>query len=284
MTGLPPGNNAPMPKPPPPPDRPRLAFDFGATRPLPAPPSFLEAAAGLGVEFEEGDVEKLGRFLAMLLEANEKALNLTAITEPEAAWEKHILDSLTLMPLLAELPEGAGVLDVGSGGGLPGVPLAVVMPHLRFTLLEATGKKVEYLRAVAAGLGLTNLRVVQGRAETAGQDRGERAASGERTGGHREAYDVVTARAVGRVATLAELTVPFAKVDGGLVLLIKGQKAEEELEEAKEALHQLKAVHAATVDTPTGRVVVLEKGSATPKLYPRADGEPARKPLGIKKS
>jgi 16S rRNA (guanine527-N7)-methyltransferase len=223
----------------------------------------------------------------MLLEANASALNLTGVTEPEAAWERHVLDSLTLLPMVAELPEGARVLDVGSGGGLPGVPLAIVMPHLKFTLLEATGKKVEYLRAVARALGLKNLEVVQGRAETMGHDRGEKGVSGGRVGGFREGFDIVTARAVGRLAVLAELTVPFAKVvqgeePGGLVLLIKGQKAEEELEEAKEALHLLKVVHAATVDTPTGRVIVLEKRSATPKLYPRADGEPARRPLGIK--
>ncbi|HYE61038.1 MAG TPA: 16S rRNA (guanine(527)-N(7))-methyltransferase RsmG [Phycisphaerales bacterium] len=268
-----------MPKPT---DRAPIAFNFAATQPLPAPPEFIDAAAQLGIEFDEGDVDRLGRFLAMLLEANASALNLTAITEPAAAWEKHILDSLTLLPLLAELPEGARVLDVGSGGGLPGVPLAIVMPHLRFTLLEATGKKVEYLRAVGSALSLANMDVVQGRAETVAHDRGEKSGTG-RTGGFREAFDAVTARAVGRVAVLAELTAPFAKV-GGMVFLIKGQKAEEELAEGEGALHELKVVHAATVDTPTGRVVVLEKRSATPKLYPRADGEPARRPLGIKKT
>jgi 16S rRNA (guanine527-N7)-methyltransferase len=169
----------------------------------------------------------------MLLKANE-ALNLTAITDPQEAWTRHILDSLTLLPLLAELPEGAKVIDVGSGGGLPGLPLAIVMPHLSFTLLEATGKKIEFLRAAAAGLGLSNVSVIQDRAEQMGQDRGERNATG-REGGHREAYDAVTARAVGRLAVLAELTVPLAKAEGGLVLLIKGQKADEELTEAAEA-------------------------------------------------
>jgi 16S rRNA (guanine527-N7)-methyltransferase len=275
-------------RPTPAPDRAPIAFNFEAIASMPAPAPFLEAAAGLGIEFEPGDVEKLGRFLAMLLNANEHALNLTAITEPAQAWERHILDSLTLLPLLSEQQEGAWVLDVGSGGGLPGIPLAITMPHLRFTLLEATGKKVEYLRAVIAALQLENVTVLPGRAEKVAHDRGTHAErtsrqSGARIG-HREVYDVVTARAVGRIATLAELTVPFARADGGLVMLIKGQKADEELEEAKEALHQLKAVHAATVNTPTGRIVVLEKRSATPKIYPRADGEPARSPLGVKKS
>jgi 16S rRNA (guanine527-N7)-methyltransferase len=217
----------------------------------------------------------------MLLKAND-AVNLTAVTDAQDAWSKHILDSLTLLPMLADLPEGAKVIDVGSGGGLPGLPVAIVMPHLAFTLLEATGKKVEFLRAAAAALGLKKITVIQGRAEQMGQDRGERSATG-RDGGHREAYDAVTARAVGRLAVLAELTVPFAKAEGGLVLLIKGQKADDELAEAAEALHELKAVHAATVNTPTGRVVVLEKRSATPKMYPRRDGEPAKAPIGARR-
>ncbi len=264
-----------------------LAFDFAKTTPLVAPAPFLAAAEELGVEFEPGDVDRLGRYLAMLLSANESALNLTAITDPDQAWTRHILDSLALLPLLADLADGAKVIDVGTGGGLPGLPLAIVLPHLRFTLLEATGKKIDFLRAAVKSLALQNVTIINDRSERLAHDRGMRSPSGERTGGHREAYDAVTARAVGRLATLAELTVPFAKAvtgeaPGGLILLIKGQKADEELAEAKEALHQLKVVHSDTIDTPTGRVVVLDKRSATPKLYPRKDGEPARSPLGVR--
>jgi 16S rRNA (guanine527-N7)-methyltransferase len=232
-----------------------------------APPAgFLDAAAALGVEFEAGDVERLGRYLSLLLETN-KVHNLTAVTDPEQAWARHILDSLTLIALLAELPEGAAVIDVGSGGGLPGVPLAITMPGLRFTLLEATGKKAEFLRQAAGELGLSNARVVNERAERAGQ-------SPE----HRERYDAAVARAVGPLSVIAELTVPLIKI-GGRCLLIKGQKAEEELAAAKKALHMLHATHAGTVDTPTGRIVVLEKGRKTPAAYPRRDGEPKREPL-----
>ena len=94
------------------------------------------------------------------------------------------------------------------------------------------------------------------------------------------AYDVVMARAVGRLASLAELTVPLCKV-GGRVLLIKGEKADEEVNEAEHALHTLKAVHIGTLVSPTGRIVILEKRSATPRDYPRADGEPTRSPLRV---
>lgn len=251
--------------------------------PLPPAPGFADQAAALGIEFEAGDLERLGLYLALLLETN-KQFNLTAITDPAEAWTRHILDSLTLIPLLAEAPEGGTVIDVGSGGGLPGLPLAITMPHLRFTLLEATGKKVAFLRDAAAALGLANVEVVQGRAEELGQDRGRRveaAGRTEREHSRRESYDVAVARAVGPMAVIAELTVPLVKV-GGQVLLIKGQRAEEELAEAKQALYLLHAHHAGTVDTPTGRVVVLEKARPTPRAYPRKSGEPKRAPLGKK--
>ncbi len=253
--------------------------------PLPAalPPAFEPTAEFLalcdqaGIEFDAGDVDRLGAYLALLLTVNQ-AMNLTAIREPDAGWTKHIFDSLTLLPMLADLPEGSRVIDVGSGGGLPGLPLAITMPGITFTLLEATAKKAAFLRRAAELLELPNTQILHSRAETAGQDRGERTASG-REGGHRERYDAVVARAVGALPVLVELTVPFARV-GGRVLLIKGQRAEEELASADAALRAVHAVHVETIPTPTGRVVVLEKASATPRDYPRADGEPSRRPLG----
>jgi len=260
----------------PPPTPPQQGGGLGSPRPT---PEFLAAAASLGIEFEPGDLERLGRFLGLLLDANTRT-NLTAITDPAEAWVRHILDALTLLPMLAELPEGARVLDIGAGGGVPALPLAIVCPHLDFTLLEATGKKADFLRRTIPALGLRNARVVQARAEAAGQDRGGRQPDGSRSGALREAFDAVTARAVGRLEVVSVLTVPFAK-QGGLVLLVKGRQAEEELAEAAEALRLLGAVHAGTVDTPTGRVVVLEKRILTPRTYPRRDGEPKRAPLGV---
>lgn len=231
------------------------------------PPGFLGACADMGIEFEPGEVEKLGRYLGLMLEVN-KTTNLTAIADPAEAWVKHIQDSLTLIALLADLPDGSGVVDVGSGGGCPGIPLAVCMPHLRFALLEATGKKAAFLESVVEQLELKNVTVLNGRAETFAAFKSP----------HREAYDAAVARAVGPLSVVAELTVPFVKV-GGQALLIKGQKAEAELEAGMGALHTLKVVHAGTVETSTGRIVVLEKRVATPRVYPRRDGEPKRVPL-----
>ncbi len=236
-------------------------------QPLEPPESFAAAARDLGIDFDPGDIASLGRYLGLLLETN-KEFNLTAVEDPSEAWTRHILDSLTLLPLLQDLPDGARVIDVGSGGGLPGIPLAIVLPCLRFALLEATGKKAEFLRRVARDLNLSNVEVLQDRAEHIGQ-----------SGSHREEYDAAVARAVGRLATVAELCVPLARA-GGKVLLIKGQKADEELAEAAKALQLLRVSHSGTLDTPTGRVVVLSKQSPTPGRYPRADGEPKRIPLG----
>lgn len=233
-----------------------------------------------GIVFDDGDVEKLGMYLAILMYTNTR-MNLTAIREETEAWDKHIFDALTLVPLMAELEGDASVVDIGSGGGLPGIPLAIVMPKVWFTLVDATKKKIDYLDQVIDTLGLKNVRAINARAEQLGVDRGERTPDG-RKGAHREHYDVALARGVGQIAMLAELTVPLIKI-GGLVLMTKGQRAEEELETAKAALHLLHTNHAGTIETATGRIVVLEKQRKTPRDYPRRDGEPKRSPLGVKK-
>src|SRR5687767_4200689 len=107
--------------------------------PLEPPELFLQQAAELGIEFEQDDIDRLGRYLALLLDANTR-FNLTAITDPQQVWTRHILDSLTLVPLINSA-NAKRVADIGSGGGLPGIPLAIVMREVRFTLVEATGKK-----------------------------------------------------------------------------------------------------------------------------------------------
>ncbi|MHA7813601.1 MAG: 16S rRNA (guanine(527)-N(7))-methyltransferase RsmG [Phycisphaerales bacterium] len=261
-------------------DRGSLDLGLAAISPAQPPDGWVEKCSEIGIAFEPAELETLARFLAMLLHANTR-MNLTSIRDAEEAWDKHIFDSLTLIPLLAELADGATVIDIGSGGGLPGIPLAIALPNLRFTLMDATKKKCDYLEQAADALGLSNVRVICARAEALGQDRGEKTGAG-RVDAHREHYDVAMARGVGQIPMLAELTVPLVKV-GGLVLMTKGQRADEELASAKQALHMLHAAHAGTVDTPTGRVVVIEKLRRTPRDYPRRDGEPKRSPLGVAK-
>jgi 16S rRNA (guanine527-N7)-methyltransferase len=219
---------------------PRPPLPLPAAPPLAPPPELDARLAELGVTLPPVAVTQLGAFLALLLAMNEH-VNLTAIKEPNEAWSRHVLDALTLAPLLADLPAGARLLDVGSGGGVPGIPLALARPDLHVTLLDATEKKVAFLRAVVAQLGLTNVESVCGRAEDV--DLGA-------------TFDVVMARAVAKLPTLLGWTAPFAK-RGGRLLLIKGERAEIELKEAAKPLRRFRCEHERTVATPTGRILVL---------------------------
>lgn len=233
---------------------------------IPPTPAFARACADYGLELEPGEIERLGRFLALLLHVNQ-TVNLTAIRDPHAAWIQHVFDSLTLLPLLEDLHPRERIIDVGSGGGAPGIPLAITQPHSEVTLLESTGKKAAFLLAACERLRLANARVVPARAETYGRGEG------------RDRFDAAVARALGPLAVAAELTIPLVRV-GGRVLLIKGERAGDELRQATRALTLLKAVHLGSVRTPTGTIVALEKTAPTPAAYPRRDGEPKRMPLG----
>ena len=230
------------------------------------PSSFLESAAELGLEFEPAELDRLGTWLVLLEQANQR-MNLTRITDPESAWHRHVLDSLTLLPVLQSVDAGS-LLDVGSGGGAPGLPLAITLPELTVGLVDSVGKKARFLQETAEALQLDSVRVLNDRAEVL-------AALGSP---EREAWDVVSARAVGRLPVLLELTIPFLK-EGGLLLAIKGQQAATEIEESRGALHALHARVIDTLATPTGTVVVVEKARKTPRRYPRKSGEPGRNPL-----
>lgn len=231
------------------------------------PENFNVLIADLGIEFDEGDLQQLANFLDLLLETN-KQFNLTGIKEPEEAWTKHILDSLSLIPTLVK--EGVQhVVDVGSGGGLPGIPLAITLPDVTFTLVETTRKKALFLSDAVEQLGLDNVTVIAERAENLST----------KDGGFRGIADAVIARAVGPLNVLLELTIPFAKIDG-VVLAIKGERAPIEVEDARKALHVLKAEVESSVRTTTGTVLTIRKKDATPKKYPRLAGEPKRMPIG----
>ncbi|MFW6060917.1 MAG: 16S rRNA (guanine(527)-N(7))-methyltransferase RsmG [Phycisphaeraceae bacterium] len=230
----------------------------------------------LDVALDEAQLERLARYLDLLLEANRR-VNLTAVREPEAAWHRLILDSLTLAPGLEPLGEGAALIDIGSGGGLPGIPLAIARPDLHFTLLEATGKKARFLQQCVDELPLTNAHVLNDRAEHVGQD-----------AAHRQRYELAMARAVGSVAEVLEYALPLVKV-GGRVLAMKGKAGESELAAAGDALSVLGAGEVQVIEAypdepadPAAReliVISVVKDRPTPRAYPRRAGLPRHEPL-----
>jgi 16S rRNA (guanine527-N7)-methyltransferase len=216
-----------------------------------------------------GDAQRaqLVKYRRRLLAANRK-LNLTAIVDPDEIDARLVDESLALLDLI---PLSANsLLDIGSGGGVPGIPLAIAAPSMQVTLLDATQKKVDFLRVTAAALALANVTALQGRAEELGRDPA-----------HREQYDVVTARAVARLAALVELALPLLRV-GGVALLPKGEAAADELSEAAEALGELGGDGRLVVlDEPALRVIVVEKTAPTPERYPRRTGLPQKRPIGV---
>ena len=243
------------------------------------PPSFrgelirVFSENGLVTLLTEERADALTAFAVRLVETNEK-FNLTAIKTPEEIILKHFADSAALVP---RLPETGRVLDVGCGAGFPSVVLAILRPALSVTALDATEKKVGFVRDAAAALGLSNLTATVGRAETL-------AAPGSP---YRESFDVVTARAVAALPTLAELCLPFVSV-GGVFLAMKGQAAEREAEEASRAIPMLGGkLREIRTDVLSGggaepirhAVLTIDKIRKTPAEYPRSYARMLKKPL-----
>ena len=219
----------------------------------------------LGVTIPEGADETLCRFGCALIEQN-KVMNLTAITEPEAVARLHLLDCLTVLGC-ADL-KGKTLIDVGCGAGFPGVPLKIGCPELKLTLLDSLGKRMNWLEATLPKLGV-EARYITARAEEAVTER-------------REQYDFATSRAVARLNILLELTAPYVKV-GGAVLAMKGSAGREELAECKNAIRQLglklEKVHEFPMDGTNHMVIVLRKIAPTPPKFPRRYAKIKASPL-----
>ncbi len=219
----------------------------------------------LGLSLSEEIQNTLCAFGQAVVEQN-KVMNLTAITEPDAVAKLHLLDSLTLLTL--EDFAGKRVIDVGCGAGFPGVPVKIACPHMELTLLDSLGKRMKWLETVLPGLGV-DAQCITARAE-------------EAVAACRESYDVATSRAVARLNILLELTAPYVKV-GGKVLAMKGTAAREELAEAKNAIKKLglklERVAEFPVDGTAHTVIVLEKIAPTPAGFPRRYAKIKQAPL-----
>lgn len=229
--------------------------------------SLIEKANCIGIEISQENAKQFYKYMKLLLEWNEK-MNLTAITDPEEIILKHFVDSLTIMPYLSNANT---ILDVGTGAGLPGLPLKILEDNKEFTLLDSLNKRITFLQTVIFELELKNVQAVHGRAE-------------EYISQKRESYDIVTSRAVAKLNVLIEYMLPFVKV-GGRCICMKSFEIEGELKEAKKAIEILggKIEKVDEITLPTTdikrKIVIIKKIKNTPNKYPRKAGTPAKEPI-----
>ena len=229
----------------------------------------LDSAREMGIALTPEQAEKRVKYHEMLVAAN-KQMNLTRVPDdPAEAADRNYLDSLNAVKYLDGVQT---LIDVGTGAGLPGIPIAIACPHIKVTLLDALQKRVGFLQNVIDALGL-NAEAVHGRAEDAAK-----------LPEFRDAFDVATARAVAEMNVLAEWLLPFVKPEGRM-LALKGPSAEEELERARNALAQLNAEKIAVHPAPVpGRdwdhkIIEIKKNAPTPERFPRRAGVAEKKPL-----
>lgn len=228
-----------------------------------------EKSKDLGVRFSVKQTEQFFEYMNLLIEWNEK-MNLTAITEPDEIILKHFIDSITI---LKELEDGSKLVDVGTGAGFPGIPLSIMNPTLKITLVDSLNKRLIFLQEVVNKLKLENIEIVHARAEEFGQNKK-----------YREQFDISTSRAVANLATLSEYLIPLVKV-GGKVISMKAAEAKQELNEAKKAIEVLggtveKVDEFNLPQSDIGRtVIIIRKNKITPNKYPRKPGTPSKEPI-----
>ncbi|URN95941.1 MAG: 16S rRNA (guanine(527)-N(7))-methyltransferase RsmG [Candidatus Pristimantibacillus lignocellulolyticus] len=232
---------------------------------------FTEQLKSHQIELNEQQLIQLERYYELLVEWNEK-MNLTGITERDAVYEKHFYDSISLA-FYVDMKSKKNIADIGSGAGFPSIPLKIVFPHLQVLIVDSLNKRIGFLKHLVDQLGLQDVECVHGRAEDVA-----------RLPQYRDTYELVTARAVARLAVLNEFCLPFV-APGGVFASMKGASLSEELQEAKFSLKELKGkfVQEYALQLPNERserhIVCIEKTQPTPKKYPRKAGTPLKEPL-----
>ncbi|AAN00493.1 TPA: 16S rRNA (guanine(527)-N(7))-methyltransferase RsmG [Streptococcus agalactiae] len=235
------------------------------------PQAFYQVLIEHGITLTDKQKKQFETYFRLLVEWNEK-INLTAITDKEEVYLKHFYDSIA--PILQGYIDNSplSILDIGAGAGFPSIPMKILYPEIDITIIDSLNKRINFLNILANELELSGVHFFHGRAEDFGQDRVFRAK-----------FDIVTARAVAKMQVLAELTIPFLKVNGRLIAL-KAAAAEEELISAEKALKTL--FSQVTVNKnyklPNGddrNITIVSKKKETPNKYPRKAGTPNKKPL-----
>ena len=231
----------------------------------------LKGVEDLELQLSQADRAKFSTYKELLKEWNEK-INITTITEDDEIDVKHFLDSLTCLSLDL-FDDKKSLIDIGTGGGFPGIPLKIMRENLDVTLLDSLNKRIIFLDEVIKDLGLRNIRAVHGRAEEL-----------SRTKEYREKFSIAISRAVASLDTLSEYCLPFVKV-GGHFIAMKGPEIEEELKLSEKAIKLLggNVVETKLITLPESDIVhsliVIEKIRQTSQKYPRGGGKPRKNPL-----
>ncbi|NCC81277.1 MAG: 16S rRNA (guanine(527)-N(7))-methyltransferase RsmG [Clostridia bacterium] len=224
------------------------------------------------IKISKIQLKLLSRYKELLLDWNNK-INLTAIVEEKEFYYKHFIDSLLLLKIKELELSGKSIIDVGTGAGFPGLPLAIMQEGLFVTLSDSLNKRIEFLKEATKELELPNIYLLEGRAEDLGKNEL-----------YRENFDYSVARAVSKMSVLLEYTLPFVKVDGYFIAY-KGPEYEEELKESKKALEilggEIEKVYNFKIDEfeMERNIIFIKKTKSTPEKYPRRAGVPAKKPL-----
>ncbi len=232
----------------------------------------------IGIALTNEQIHMFDIYYDMIVEKN-KVMNLTKITDYHEAVIKHFVDSCSLVLLDDDIyikkrfTDGASVIDVGTGAGFPGIPLKIIFPQIRLTLLDSVNKKLDFLRDVSSELGFTDINIIHGRAEDISHQKGIR-----------ESFDFCVSRAVGNLAVLSEYCLPFVKINGFFVSY-KSERADDELKQSAHAFSELrgKLIQEAVFDLPESDIsrtlLLIMKTGNTPKIYPRKAGTPSKNPL-----
>lgn len=223
----------------------------------------------IGIDLNEFQIEQFYRYMNLLLKWNQN-INLTAIVEPKEIILKHFIDSVMISKYLERKDN---LIDVGTGAGFPGIPLKIVKPNIKITLLDSLNKRVLFLQEVIKELKLDNIEVFHGRAEEFGKNEK-----------YREKFDIVTSRAVANLSTLSEYMLPFVKIKGYCICM-KGAEIEEELDTAKNAIYilggkieKIDSFNLLNTDMKRNNLILIKEKS-TPSKYPRKAGMPAKEPI-----
>lgn len=224
-----------------------------------------------GLEFNEKKYDQFMKYKELIKEWNEK-VNLTAIKEDEEIVKKHFIDSMKVFKF-QQLKNAKNIIDIGTGGGFPGIPMKIIKPDINIVLLDSLNKRINFLNEVIKEIQLDNIKTIHGRAEDFAQDTK-----------YREKFDVAVSRAVANLTVLSEFCIPYVKV-GGYFVAMKGPAVEEEIKQSKNAIRMLggRVEHIEKVQIEDSdfnhNLVIIKKIAKTPKVYPRKAGMVSKNPL-----